>query len=124
PTDVPRVPQQLLPGRDHRSSDGVCAPRVVARRHDLVSRTRGHAVDPEARMNVVAEAFVWLNDPLSWTGPGGVLALTAEHLGMTAAAVLLATGFAVPLGAWLGHTGRGASALIWVVNSTRAMPTL
>lgn len=75
-------------------------------------------------MNVVEEAFVWLNDPLNWTGPGGILALTAEHLGMTAIAVALAALVALPLGVWLGHTGRGAGPVVWLSNSSRALPTL
>ena len=26
------------------------------------------------------QAFIWLNDPLNWTNPDGILARTAEHL--------------------------------------------
>ena len=25
------------------------------------------------------QAFIWLNDPLNWTNPDGILARTAEH---------------------------------------------
>jgi osmoprotectant transport system permease protein len=77
-------------------------------------------------MNVVQEAITWLNDPLNWTGPGGVFALTREHLLMTLAAVLLASVVAIPLGVWLGHSrlGRGAAAVIVAANTTRALPTL
>lgn len=75
-------------------------------------------------MNVVGEAFRWLNDPLSWTRSGGILDLGAEHLVMTAIAVALAAAVAIPLGAWLGHTGRGSGAVVVLGNATRAMPTL
>jgi osmoprotectant transport system permease protein len=75
-------------------------------------------------MNVLGEALLWLNDPLTWTRRGGILDLTVEHLIMTAIAVALAAAFSIPLGAWLGHTGRGAGAMVAVGNATRAMPTL
>lgn len=75
-------------------------------------------------MNVLDEAFLWLNDPLTWTRSGGILDLGIEHLVMTAIAVAVAAAFAIPLGAWLGHTGRGAGAMIVLGNATRALPTL
>ncbi|MGC5167624.1 ABC transporter permease [Luteimicrobium sp. DT211] len=77
-------------------------------------------------MNVISEAITWLNDPLNWTGPDGVFALTREHLLMTLAAVVLASVVAIPLGVWLGHSGlgRGAAAVIVAANTTRALPTL
>lgn len=75
-------------------------------------------------MDVLTEAFRWLNDPLNWTGSRGVLALTADHLRVSAVAVLLAVVVALPLGLWLGHRGRGATVAVVVANTTRALPTL
>ncbi|GAB4083846.1 ABC transporter permease [Myceligenerans cantabricum] len=75
-------------------------------------------------MNVLVEAMLWLNDPLTWTRSGGILDLTAEHLIMTAVAVAIAAAFAIPLGAWLGHTDRGAGVMVTLGNATRAIPTL
>ncbi len=75
-------------------------------------------------MDVLHEAFVWLNDPLNWTGPGGILALTAEHLTMSLVAVLLAALVALPIGVWLGHRQVGGTATVVVANATRALPTL
>ncbi|MGI5190166.1 ABC transporter permease [Promicromonospora sp. CA-289599] len=77
-----------------------------------------------APTGVVDEALVWLNDPLTWTEPGGVLDLTGEHLAMTAIAVAVASAVAIPVGAWLGHSGRGAGLVVWLTNASRAMPTL
>lgn len=74
-------------------------------------------------MNVIGDALTWLNDPLNWTGRGGLLDRTGEHLAMTALAVLLAAAIALPVGIWLGHTGRGAAPTVAVVNATRALPT-
>ncbi len=75
-------------------------------------------------MDILTEAFRWLNDPLNWTGRQGVLALTGTHLAISAAAVALALVVALPLGLWLGHRGRGATLGVVVANTTRALPTL
>lgn len=78
----------------------------------------------EAPSSVVQEAVVWLNDPANWTGPNGIIALTSEHLAMSAIAVLAAAVLALPLGIWLGYAGRGATLTVVVANTTRALPTL
>ncbi|ACQ80915.1 binding-protein-dependent transport systems inner membrane component [Beutenbergia cavernae DSM 12333] len=72
---------------------------------------------------VARDAVTWLNDPVNWTGPQGVLALTGVHLQMTLIAVLAAAAIALPLGTWLGHTGRGGGVVVAFSNVTRAMPT-
>lgn len=75
-------------------------------------------------MDILREAFAWLNDPLNWTGRNGVLALTAAHLKVTALAVLLAAVIALPAGVWLGHARRGGTFGVVIANTTRALPTL
>ncbi|MEH0934384.1 ABC transporter permease [Micromonospora psammae] len=74
--------------------------------------------------NPFAQAVVWLNDPLNWTNPGGVLDRLGEHLSISAAAVLLGCLVAWPVGLWLGHTGRGGGAVVLISNLTLAIPTL
>lgn len=75
-------------------------------------------------MSVLLEALRWLNDPLNWTGPSGVLALMRQHLLVTGLAVLLGAIVAVPTGLYLGHRGRGATVGVVVSNTSRALPTL
>ncbi|MEU5937622.1 ABC transporter permease subunit [Micromonospora sp. NPDC047548] len=75
-------------------------------------------------MNPVEQAVVWLNDPLNWTNPGGVLDRLGEHLSMSAAAVLLGCLVAWPIGLWLGHTGRGGGLVLLISNVTLSIPTL
>ncbi|WP_028047157.1 ABC transporter permease [Cellulomonas sp. URHE0023] len=75
-------------------------------------------------MSVFQEALAWLNDPLNWTGRGGVLALTKAHVIVSTLAVLLAAAVTMPLALWLGHRRRGARAGVVVANTTRALPTL
>jgi osmoprotectant transport system permease protein len=77
-----------------------------------------------AGSHIISDAIAWLNDPLNWSGPHGIGALTVEHLGMSGAAVLLGAGFALPLGLWLGHRHRGGQLTVLLSNVSRAMPTL
>jgi osmoprotectant transport system permease protein len=74
-------------------------------------------------MSLPSDLLAWFTDPGNWTGPGGVLVRTAEHVGLTAASVGLACLIAIPLGLWLGHTGRGGTLAINVSNIGRAVPT-
>ncbi|WP_213453912.1 ABC transporter permease [Rhizomonospora bruguierae] len=72
----------------------------------------------------VGQAVTWLNDPLNWTNPGGILDRLTEHVTISAAAVLLGAVVAWPLGVWLGHSGRGGAVVLAVSNVTLAIPTL
>lgn len=74
--------------------------------------------------DVLQQALTWLNDPLNWQGSRGVPALVAEHLGMSAVAVLLAAAVALPIGVLLGHRDRGGTATVVATNTSRALPTL
>ena len=75
-------------------------------------------------MNLLGDAFVWLNDPLNWQGRGGVLYLAYEHLYISFFAVLFAALVSLPLALVLGHTGRGGGFTVLVTNVSRAIPTL
>lgn len=75
-------------------------------------------------MNSIEEALRWLNDPLNWTNPGGILDRLWEHLFVSAAAVGLACLLAWPLGLWLGHRGRGGGGIVVLSNLTLAVPTV
>jgi osmoprotectant transport system permease protein len=66
----------------------------------------------------------FLVDPASWTGGQGIPARLVEHLGYTALTLLIAVVIAVPLGAWIGHTGRGGFLVVGLANGLRALPTL
>ncbi|MEN3305461.1 MAG: osmoprotectant transport system permease protein [Micromonosporaceae bacterium] len=75
-------------------------------------------------MNAVQQAVDWLNDPLNWTNPGGVMDRLGEHVRISAAAVLVGCAIAWPVGIWLGHIGRGGSAVVLLSNISLAIPTL
>lgn len=76
-------------------------------------------------MSALGDAVVFLNDPFNWTRPGnGILVLLVQHLQISGAAVGLALLVALPLGIWLGHTGRGGAFTVALSNVGRAVPTL
>jgi osmoprotectant transport system permease protein len=68
--------------------------------------------------------FSYLLDPAHWTGVQGIPARLVEHLGYTALTLLIALLIAVPVGAWIGHTGRGGFLVVGLANGLRALPTL
>jgi osmoprotectant transport system permease protein len=75
-------------------------------------------------MNPFSRALAYLNDPMNWSGPDGILHLTGEHLAIAGIAVLLAMGLALPVGVILGHAGRGGGFVVALSNVSRAVPTL
>lgn len=75
-------------------------------------------------MTYLRQAIVWLNDPLNWTNPDGILVLLRQHLWISLWAVLLGCVVAWPLGLWLGHLGRGGAVISLVSNVTRAVPVI
>ncbi|WP_412753324.1 ABC transporter permease [Krasilnikovia sp. M28-CT-15] len=75
-------------------------------------------------MNFLSDGLVWLNDPLNWTNPGGLLDRLREHLVISAWAVLLGCLVGWPLGIWLGHRGKGGGLVVTLANLTLAIPTL
>lgn len=68
--------------------------------------------------------FGWLFDPAHWAGSQGVGQRLVEHLGYTALTMVIALVIAIPIGAWVGHTGRGGFVVVGLANGLRAIPTL
>ncbi|MEV6866965.1 ABC transporter permease [Streptosporangium subroseum] len=72
-------------------------------------------------MNWVIDFFT---NPDNWSGPDGIPTRLLEHLQFSALSLLLAMLIALPLGLWIGHTGKGALFAILSANAARALPTL
>jgi osmoprotectant transport system permease protein len=66
----------------------------------------------------------WFNDPDNWLGPDGLLAHIREHLAFTVVLTLVAVVIAMPVGIWIGHTGRGIGLAGGLANALRAVPAL
>jgi osmoprotectant transport system permease protein len=73
------------------------------------------------------DAFRWILDPEHWAsvnfGPG-ILDELGAHLWLTFLSVLVTAIIALPLGLYIGHTGRGRRFAILLANVVRAFPTL
>ena len=66
----------------------------------------------------------WFVDPTNWTGSDSIPSRLLQHLGYSLLAVGLAAVIALPLGAWIGHTGRGRFLVVGAANGLRALPEL
>jgi osmoprotectant transport system permease protein len=75
-------------------------------------------------MEVVRQMAAWLGNPASWNGPGGIPTRVGEHVAISLASLLVASAIALPVGLWIGHTGRGASIAVNLANLGRAIPSL
>ena len=74
--------------------------------------------------NALGQGWEWLTDPANWTGAAGIPARTFEHLQYTGLTLAIALAIAVPIGLYIGHTGRGQVAVVAVSGLLRALPTL
>lgn len=72
---------------------------------------------------MIASIFEWLTSSATWSGETGLGARLIQHLWYSLLAVVIAAVIAIPLGLWVGHTGR-AKWLVTLANSLRAVPTL
>jgi osmoprotectant transport system permease protein len=65
----------------------------------------------------------WFADPARWTGSDGIPNRLIEHVGLSAFVVTVALAIALPVGLYIGHTGRGAIIAIGAANLGRAVPS-
>jgi osmoprotectant transport system permease protein len=64
----------------------------------------------------------YLGDPSHWSGSDGVPARVLEHLEYTFLALAFVCLIALPLGLFVGHTGRGSVGIAGTANALRALP--
>ncbi|WP_104166126.1 ABC transporter permease [Arthrobacter sp. SX1312] len=74
--------------------------------------------------NLFVQMWEWLTAPANWEGDRGIPVRVAEHLGYTGLTMLIALVIAVPIGLYVGHTGRGRVVIVSGVGILRALPTL
>ncbi|MGB3827168.1 MAG: ABC transporter permease [Ornithinimicrobium sp.] len=68
--------------------------------------------------------FDWLTDPANWQGDRGIVSQTLTHLRYSFIALFLAALVAIPLGLYIGHTGKGRVVVVNVAGGFRAIPSL
>jgi len=66
----------------------------------------------------------WLFDAANWSGEGSIPYQLGMHLLYSAVALIVALAIAVPLGVFVGHTGKGKELIVGFANAARALPTL
>jgi osmoprotectant transport system permease protein len=74
-------------------------------------------------VEIPAEVAQWFGDPNNWAGSNGIPMRLVEHVLFSAAAVLVALAIALPIGLYIGHTGRGAVVAVGATNIGRAVPS-
>ena len=84
----------------------------------------GHTAGGRLMGHFVVQLFHWYTTGAHWRGSNGVPALVWDTIRIAAEAVLVALAVALPLGLWLGHTGRGGFFAINVTNVGRALPAI
>jgi len=75
-------------------------------------------------MEFFGEVVAWFSDPANLFGPDGLQGRLGEHLILSAIPLVIAMSIALPLGAWIGHSGRFANLVINIANVGRAIPSL
>lgn len=73
---------------------------------------------------ILQQIWEFFANPANWSGSGGIPTRVLEHLGYTGLVVLIAALIAFPLGAFIGHTGKGSWFVVNTANTARALPTL
>lgn len=75
-------------------------------------------------MSFLLDAIQWLFTAETWQGPSGLGVRTLEHLWYTFLAVVISAAIALPIGLYIGHTGRGRGIAVLSTGIVRALPTL
>lgn len=73
---------------------------------------------------IITDTITWLADPARWTGAAGIPTRMLEHLALSGVSLAIAMVLAIPVGIWIGHTGRFASFAINLANIGRALPSI
>ena len=75
-------------------------------------------------VSVITSGLAWLADGAHWQGSDGIPLRVLEHLEITVLSVGIAAAVALPIGMYLGHTGRLGFVAVNVANLGRAFPSL
>ena len=74
-------------------------------------------------MDFLARAAAWFADPAHWQGSDGIPIRVLEHVALSGVSLLVGVLIALPIGLYIGHTGRGALVAVSVSNIGRALPS-
>ena len=74
-------------------------------------------------MELLLDVVAWFLEPANWQGRDAIPLRVLEHVAISGLAVTLALALALPLGLYIGHTGRGAFLTVSLANIGRAVPS-
>jgi len=75
-------------------------------------------------MDFLGQVLAWYTDPANWTGNNAIPLRLWQHLLLSVTSLFAGLAIALPIGLYIGHTGRGARVAIAVTNIGRAVPSL
>ena len=78
-------------------------------------------------MNLIIQGFAWIFDAAHWTTSStsaGIGEALVQHLILTGISLFFTVLIALPLGFYIGHTGRGRAIAIFASNGLRAIPSV
>jgi osmoprotectant transport system permease protein len=79
-------------------------------------------------VNLILQGFAWIFDPKHYTttavGGIGIPEALVQHLILSGVSLVIAAIIAIPLGLYIGHSGRGRGVAIVSSNIARALPSL
>ncbi len=91
-----------------------------------VALEQAHGGEPEkggCLVDLWTEVLAWLFSAEQYSGPGSIPQRVQEHLYYTGVAVAIAALVALPIGYFIGHTGRGGVILVGITGAARALPS-
>jgi osmoprotectant transport system permease protein len=72
----------------------------------------------------LSELLAWFADPSTWSGQNGIPTRLWEHVSLSAVSLAVGVIIALPVGLFIGHTGRGGTLAASIANIGRAVPSL
>ena len=75
-------------------------------------------------IDFLGEVLAWYTDPAQWTGRNTLPEMIVGQILLAATSLAVAMAIALPIGLYIGHTGRGAGVAVAMSNIGRAIPSL
>lgn len=75
-------------------------------------------------MNIFDKTWSWFTTDGVWSGTSGIWWRLVQHLGYSALVLVIAALIAIPIGLWVGHTGKGENIVVAATGALRSLPTL
>jgi len=75
-------------------------------------------------VDFLGQVLAWYVDPANWTGNNAIPLRLWEHVSLAGASIVIGALVALPIGLYIGHTGRAARVAQAITNVGRAVPSL